>query len=82
MRRKEGLPVFDTDILNTFFFLPTAEINARLPGKISKHIPTAERLRLKGSGLYQEEGDLMKKKKPSFVATRTNLPPGGTPTYQ
>ena len=37
--KKGGLPGFDIDILNTF--LPT-EMTARLPGKISKHIPTAE----------------------------------------
>ena len=44
---KEGiLPVFNIDILNTFFFfLPTAEITAWLTGKIGTNLPTAEGLK-------------------------------------
>ena len=43
-----GLPVFDTDILNTFFFFfffgQTAEITARLTGTIGANLPAAEGL--------------------------------------
>ena len=42
-----GLPVFDTDILNTF--LPTAEITTQPPGKISSHTRTTEGLMLHAS---------------------------------
>ena len=44
---KEGdLPVFNTDILNTFFFflLPTAESTAQLPSKIGAHITAVDEL--------------------------------------
>ena len=34
--------VFDTDILNTFFFFPTAEISARLTGKMDANLPVEE----------------------------------------
>ena len=46
--KEGGLPVLPTDILNTFFFfffLPSVEIIARLPGKIGAHIPTPEGLK-------------------------------------
>ena len=46
--KEGGLPVFDTDNPNNF--LPTAGITAWLSGKISTHVPTAERLILKGIG--------------------------------
>ena len=36
--------VFDTDILNTYF-LPTAEINAQLMGKIDEYLPAVEGLK-------------------------------------
>ena len=44
VEKEGGLSVFDTDILNTFFFLPTAEITAQLSGKISAHLSIAEGL--------------------------------------
>ena len=46
--KEGGLPVFDTDILNFFFFLlPTAGITAQILGKIGVLIPAAEGLRMK-----------------------------------
>ena len=51
VEKEGGLPVFHTDILNAFFFfffffffLPTAEITARITGKISTNLPVAEGL--------------------------------------
>ena len=46
--KERGLPVFDTDILNAFFF-PTAGIATWSSGKISAHTPVAKGLR-KGGG--------------------------------
>ena len=51
VEKEGGLHVFDTDILNTFFFffpflfLLTAEIITQLTGKIRANLPTAEGLR-------------------------------------
>ena len=42
--KEEVLPVFDTDILNTFF-LPNAEIATQPPSKIGIHESAAESLR-------------------------------------
>ena len=42
--KEGGFPVLDTDSLNTFF-LPTAEIATRLPGKVGPHTSAAEGLR-------------------------------------
>ena len=43
--KEGGWPLFDTDFLNNLFFsLPTTEITAWLPGKISEHTPTTEGL--------------------------------------
>ena len=39
--KEGGLPIFDTDILNTIF-LPTAKFTSRLTGKIGAHLPAAE----------------------------------------
>ena len=38
VEKEEGLPVFDTDILNTLFW-PTAEITTGLMGKINADLP-------------------------------------------
>ena len=43
VEKERGLPVFDTDIVNTFFS-PTAEINARLMSKIGENLPVVEGL--------------------------------------
>ena len=47
VEKEGGLPVLNTDILNSFFFfffLLTAEITTQLTGKISAHLPAAEGL--------------------------------------
>ena len=44
IEKEGGMPVFDTDIINTFFFLPTAEITARLTVKIGAHLSATEGL--------------------------------------
>ena len=43
VEKEGGLPVFDTDILNTF--LATTEITARFAGKIGAHLPAVEGFR-------------------------------------
>ena len=43
VEKEGGWPVFDTDILNTFF-LPTVEINAQLMGKVGENLPVTEGL--------------------------------------
>ena len=45
VEKEGGLPVFDTNIPNTFFF-QTAEITIWLTGKIGTNLPAEEGLRL------------------------------------
>ena len=50
VEKEGGLLVFDSDIINTFFFfffLPTAEITAQLTGKIDAHLPITMGLKSK-----------------------------------
>ena len=47
--KERDLPIFDTDILKIFFFLPTAEITTQPISKIGDHTPAAEGLNNLGS---------------------------------
>ena len=44
VEKEGGLPIFDTYILN-IIFLPTAEVAARLMGKVGTNLPAEERLK-------------------------------------